>query len=57
MSNEVEFCQFMLERQQILEEALDRAESGVASSEDWSVIRSECGLPKVKLNLKEKKWA
>jgi|APCry1669188910_1035180.scaffolds.fasta_scaffold391221_1 hypothetical protein len=57
MNNEAEFHQLMLERQQILEEALDRAESGVASSEDWSVIRSECGLPKVKLNLKEKKWA
>jgi hypothetical protein len=57
MNNEAEFHQLMLERQQILEEALDRAESGVASSEDWSVIRSECGLPKVKFNLKEKKWA
>ena len=28
----------------MLEEALDRAKSGVATEEDWSIIRMECGL-------------
>ena len=30
----------------MLEEALLRAEAGVASGGDWDIIRSECGLPK-----------
>lgn len=38
--------QLMLERQQCLEEALERAESGKATAEDWGVIRYECGLPR-----------
>jgi len=38
--------QLMLERQQILEEALERAETGVATQEDWNIIRYECGLSK-----------
>lgn len=45
--------QMMLERMQMLEEALDRAEAGVATGSDWDIIRSECGVPirqtKVKL--------
>ena len=50
MHSEEEFNQAMLERQQMLEEALIRAESGVASAEDWNIIRFECGVsirPKV----------
>lgn len=38
--------QAMLERMQMLEEALQRAETGVATEDDWSVIRYECGMPK-----------
>jgi hypothetical protein len=36
----------MLERMQMLEEALDRAEAGVAKAGDWAIIRYECGMPK-----------
>jgi len=46
MHNDAEMHQLMLERQQILEEALERAETGVATQEDWDIIRYECGLPK-----------
>ena len=41
---EAEMHQMMLERMQMLEEALDRAKAGVATEEDWSIIRMECGL-------------
>jgi len=41
-----EYHQAMLERMQMLEEALARAEAGVATSEDWKTIRYECGLPR-----------
>jgi hypothetical protein len=44
--SEYEMHQLMLERMQMLEEALERAEAGVASGDDWNIIRSECGLPK-----------
>ena len=30
----------------MLEEALERAETGVATGEDWNIIRYECGLTK-----------
>ena len=30
----------------MLEEALERAEAGVATEDDWSIIRIECGLSK-----------
>ncbi len=30
----------------MLEEALERAETGVARQEDWDIIRYECGLTK-----------
>lgn len=43
---EDEWNQLMLERQERLEEALDRAESGKATTDDWSVIRYECGVPR-----------
>ena len=46
MRDKGEMHQFMLERMQMLEEALQRAETGVASGDDWDIIRSECGLPK-----------
>jgi len=46
MDREYEMHQLMLERQQILEEALERAETGVATQEDWNIIRHECGLSK-----------
>jgi len=46
MHSEDEMHQLMLERMQMLEEALQRAETGVASGDDWNIIRSECGLPK-----------
>jgi len=46
MNSEDEIHQLMLERMQMLEEALERAEAGVASGDDWSIIRSECGVPK-----------
>jgi hypothetical protein len=43
-----EFNQLMLERFQQLEEALDRAEEGKATQEDWAIIRYECGIPQRK---------
>jgi hypothetical protein len=46
MNDEAEHNQAMLERMQILDEALDRAESGLATRDDWSVIRFECGMPR-----------
>jgi len=46
MDREDDMNQLMLERQQMLEEALIRAETGVATQEDWDIIRYECGLPK-----------
>lgn len=38
--------QAMLELQEMLEDALARAEAGEASPDDWAFIRRECGLPK-----------
>lgn len=38
--------QFMRERMQRCEEAIDRAQAGRATEEDWEVIRFECGLGK-----------
>jgi folate-binding Fe-S cluster repair protein YgfZ len=43
-----EYHQLMLERLQQIEEALDRAESGEATQEDWAIIRYECGIPQRK---------
>jgi len=39
-----EWQQLMEERQQMTEEALIRAEQGIATQEDWNIIWSECGL-------------
>ena len=44
MHSEEEYNQAMLERQQMLEEALERAETGVATEDDWNTIRFECGV-------------
>lgn len=41
-----EWQQLMEERQQMTEEALIRAEKGIATQEDWNIIWSECGLSK-----------
>ena len=46
MRDNSDMQQLMLERMQMLEEALERAETGVASRDDWDIIRRECGLPK-----------
>ena len=45
MGNEGEFHQLMLERMQMLEEALRRAIAGVANGTDWEMICAECGMP------------
>jgi hypothetical protein len=47
-----ELHQLMLERQERLEEALIKAETSQATSEDWSIIWAECGL-KRPINLGE----
>ena len=41
-----EQSEMMLERMHMLEEALQRAETGVAEDGDWNIIRYECGRPK-----------
>ena len=46
MHDESEMHQLQMERMQMLEEALERAEAGVATEDDWNIIRSECGLSK-----------
>jgi hypothetical protein len=46
MQYESEMHQLMLERMQMLEEALERAKAGVATEDDWYIIRSECGVSK-----------
>lgn len=38
------YHQVMLDRMREVEEALERAESGKATPEDWNLIRWECGL-------------
>jgi len=54
MNRQDEMHQLMLERMQMLEEAIDRAMSGVATHEDWATICSECGLPQF-INERKKK--
>lgn len=46
MNDSAEYQQLMLERMQQLEEALERAEAGTATADDWNIIRYECGMPK-----------
>jgi hypothetical protein len=49
MNSEAEFHQCMLERMQMLEEALRRAIAGVATQDDWETICTECGVPKASI--------
>jgi hypothetical protein len=44
-----EFHQLMLERMQMLEGALRRAVAGVATTDDWETICTECGVPKASI--------
>lgn len=46
--DQAEFHQAMLERQQMVEEALRRAEQGKATEEDWEVLYYECGIRRAK---------
>jgi len=39
-----EYEQMMQERQQMLEQAFERAYTGFATEADWAVLRYECGL-------------
>jgi len=57
MHDEGEAHQAMLERMQMLEEALYRAETGVATEDDWSVIRFECGVPRSQTLKPEIEWS
>lgn len=41
---DAEYHQLMLERQQQLEESLQRAYGGKANEEDWKRIAFECGV-------------
>jgi hypothetical protein len=41
-----EFHQAMLERQRMVEQAIFNAEHGIASDEDFDIIRFECGIKK-----------
>jgi len=41
--------QLMLERMQMLEEALRRAVAGIATTDDWETICTECGVPKASI--------
>jgi hypothetical protein len=53
MAMEDMYQQLMLERMQMLEEALERAESGKATPDDWTTIRYECGISRSKANIKQ----
>ena len=44
-----ELHQLMLERVQMLEEALRRAIAGVATQGDWETICTECGVTKASI--------
>lgn len=39
-----EYHQLELERMQQLEEAIERATEGLATGDDWNIIRFECGI-------------
>ena len=49
MGSQAEFHQLMLERMQMLEEALRRAIAGIATQDDWEMICTECGMPKASI--------
>lgn len=41
---EDEHYQLELERMEQLEDAIERATQGVATEDDWNIIRFECGI-------------
>ena len=43
--------EMMLERQHQLEDALERAEQGIATPDDWNIIRYECGVSRPPLHV------
>jgi hypothetical protein len=47
--SQAEYNQLMLERTQMLEEALRRAVDGIATQDDWEMICTECGVPKASI--------
>jgi hypothetical protein len=49
-----EFHQAMLERKQQVEEAVDRAQKGEATENDWIMIRYECGIGAKNVDSKSK---
>jgi hypothetical protein len=49
MGSQAQFHQLMLERKQMLEEALCRAIAGVATQGDWETICTECGVTKASI--------
>jgi hypothetical protein len=49
MSDQSELHQLMLDRMQMLEEALRRAIDGVATQDDWETICMECGVSKASI--------
>jgi hypothetical protein len=49
MGDQAEFNQLMLEREQMLEEALRRAIAGIANQDDWETICMECGVSKASI--------
>lgn len=47
MTTDDELHQAMMEKMLALDAALNRAEAGSATPEDWVWIRFECGIPKI----------
>lgn len=39
-----EYHQMELERMEQLEDAIERASQGLATEDDWNIIRFECGI-------------
>ena len=46
MTDDNEVIELFVDRMRVLEEALQRAETGAATPDDWVLIRAECGMPK-----------
>jgi hypothetical protein len=46
MINDSEVIELFVDRMRVLEEALQKAEAGAATPDDWVLIRAECGMPK-----------